>query len=145
MHSRGLYVQTENESSIDILMVTPEGKETWIFKVDPVKDLMAAIEIDYSEYCRRITQLHNLPLFQEKLDIAMWEYEELVNTVKKMVFFCVKGADAVYEHRICGDGKTPADECDLRKLGECLIGLPFGDRQPRHAEDLSKCLLRKKK
>ena len=46
MHSRGLYVQTENESSIDILMVTPEGKETWIVKVDPVKDLMAAIEID---------------------------------------------------------------------------------------------------
>ena len=27
MHSRGLYVQTENESAIDILMATPEGKE----------------------------------------------------------------------------------------------------------------------
>ena len=84
MHSRGLYVQTENESTIDILMVTPEGKEMWISKVDPVKDLMAVIEIDYSEYRRRITQLHNLPLFQEKLDIAMWEYEELVNSVKRI-------------------------------------------------------------
>lgn len=84
MHSRGLYVQTENESTIDILMVTPDGKEKWISNVNPVKDLMAVIEIDYSEYRRRITQLHNLPLFQEKLDIAMWEYEELVNTVKKI-------------------------------------------------------------
>lgn len=84
MHSRGLYVQAENESAIDILMVTPEGKEKWISNVNPVKDLMAVIEIDYSEYRRRITQLHNLPLFQEKLDIAMREYEELVNTVKKI-------------------------------------------------------------
>ena len=63
MHSRGLYVQTESESAIDILMVTPKGKEKRISNVDPVKDLMAAIEIDYSEYRRRITQLHNLPLF----------------------------------------------------------------------------------
>jgi len=84
MHSRGLYVQTENESTIDILMVTPEGKEKRITNVDPVKDLMAAIEIDYAEYRRRIMQLHNLPLFQEKLDIAMWEYEELVNSVRKI-------------------------------------------------------------
>ena len=84
MHNRGLYVQTENETAIDILMVTPDGKEKWIFNVDPVKDLMATIEIDYSAYWKRVTQLHNLPLFQEKLDIAMWEYEELVNTVKKI-------------------------------------------------------------
>ena len=84
MHSRGLYVQTENESAIDILMVTPDGKEKWISNVDPVKDLMAAIEIDYSEYRRRIMQLHNLPLFQEKLDIAMREYEELVNSARKI-------------------------------------------------------------
>ena len=27
MHSRGLYIQTENESTIDIMMVTPDGKE----------------------------------------------------------------------------------------------------------------------
>ena len=49
MHSRGLYVQTENETAIDILMVTPDGKEKWIANVDSVKDLMAAIEIDYAE------------------------------------------------------------------------------------------------
>ena len=37
-------------------MVTPEGKEKRISNVDPVKDLMAVIEIDYSEYRRRIMQ-----------------------------------------------------------------------------------------
>ena len=84
MHSRGLYVQTENETAIDILMVTPEGKEKWIANVDPVKDLMEVIEIDYSAYRKRIMRLHDLPLFQEKLDIAMWEYEELVNSVRKI-------------------------------------------------------------
>ena len=71
MHGRGLYVQTENESTIDILMVTPEGNEKWIFNVDPINDLMETIEIDYSEYRRRISQLHDLPLFQVKLDIAV--------------------------------------------------------------------------
>lgn len=84
MHSRGLYLQTENESTIDILMVTPEGKEKWISSIDPVKDLLAAIEIDYAEYRRRIIQLQNLPLFQEKLDIKFSEYEELLNTARKI-------------------------------------------------------------
>jgi hypothetical protein len=84
MHSRGLYVQTENESTIDILMVTPEGKEMWISNIDPINDLIATIEIDYSEYRRRIFQLHDLPLFQEKLDIAVSEYEELVNCARKI-------------------------------------------------------------
>lgn len=84
MHSRGLYLQTENESTIDILMVTPDGKEKRISSIDPVKDLMTAIEIDYTDYRRRIIQLQNLPLFQEKLDIKFSEYEELVNTARKI-------------------------------------------------------------
>lgn len=84
MHGRGLYVQTENESTIDILMVTPEGKEKKISEIVPAQDLLNAVEIDYSAYRKRITQLQNLPPFQEKLDIAMSEYEELVNTAKKI-------------------------------------------------------------
>ena len=84
MHSRGLYVQTENESTMDILMVTPEGKKKRITNVDPVRDLIKVVEIDYSIYRKRVMQLQNLPLFQEKLDIAMSEYEELVNTAKRI-------------------------------------------------------------
>lgn len=85
MHGRGLYVQTENEFIIDIfLMVAPDGKEKRIPSVDPVKDLMTAIEIDYTAYRKRITQLQNLPLFQDKLDIKLSEYEELVNTEKRI-------------------------------------------------------------
>ncbi len=84
MHSRGLYVQAENENAIDILMVTPEGKEKKISGIVPAQDLLNAVEMDYSAYRKRVTQLQNLPLFQEKLDIAMSEYEELVNTAKKI-------------------------------------------------------------
>ena len=84
MYGRGLYVQTENESAIDILMVTPEGKEKKISEIVPTQDLLNAVEIDYSAYRKRITQLQNLPLFQEKLDIAKSEYEELANTAKKI-------------------------------------------------------------
>lgn len=84
MHSRGVYVQTENESTIDILMVTPDGKEKRIPNINPARDLMATIEIDYSMYRKRIMQLQNLPLFKEKLDIAISGYEELVNSAKKI-------------------------------------------------------------
>ncbi len=84
MHRRGLYVQTEDESTIDILMVTPDGKEKRISSIIPAKDLMAAIEIDYSAYRKRVMQLQDLPLFQEKLDIAVSEYEELVNSAREI-------------------------------------------------------------
>lgn len=84
MHGRGLYVQTEKETTIDILMVTPEGKKKKISKIVPAQDLLNAVEIDYSAYRKRVTQLQNLPLFQEKLDIAMSEYEEFVNTAKRI-------------------------------------------------------------
>ncbi len=84
MHGRGLYVQMENETTIDILMVTPEGKEKKISEIVPAQDLLNAVEMDYSVYRKRITQLQDLPLFQEKLDIAMAEYEELVNAAKKI-------------------------------------------------------------
>lgn len=65
-------------------MVTPDGKEKRISSTDPVKDLMTAIEINYTDYRRRIIQLQNLPLFQEKLEIKFSEYEELVNTARKI-------------------------------------------------------------
>lgn len=84
MHSRGLYVQTENETTINILMVTPDGKEKELANIIPAQDLLRVVEIDYSIYRKRVMQLQNLPLFQEKLDIAMSEYEELVNTARRI-------------------------------------------------------------
>lgn len=78
MHSRGLYVQTENEATIDILMVTPDGKEKRIPSVDPVKALMAAIETDYSAYRKEVERLWELPLFDEKIDFSETEYADFV-------------------------------------------------------------------
>ena len=69
MHSRGLYVQTENELVIDILMVTQAGKEERISNINPSRDLIAAMEMDYSLYRGEVVELYNLPLFEPKLDI----------------------------------------------------------------------------
>ena len=80
MHNRGLYVQTENESTIDILMVSPDGKEETISNINPSRDLIAAMEMDYSLYRGEVVELYNLPLFAPKLDIDYREYLELVRT-----------------------------------------------------------------
>lgn len=80
MHNRGLYVQTENESTIDILMVTPDGKEERISNINPSRDLITAMEMDYILYRGEVTELYNLPLFEPKLDIDYREYIELVRT-----------------------------------------------------------------
>ena len=80
MHSRGLYVQTENELVIDILMVTQDGKEERISNINPSRDLIAAMEMDYSLYRGEVVELYNLPLFEPKLDIDYREYLELVKT-----------------------------------------------------------------
>ena len=80
MHSRGLYVQTENELVIDILMVSPDGKEERISNINPSRDLIAAMEMDYSLYRGEVVELYNLPLFAPKLDIDYREYRELVRT-----------------------------------------------------------------
>lgn len=78
MRNRGLYVQTENEVTIDILMITPDGKEKRIHSIDPVTDLMAAIEIDYSAYRKEVERLWELPLFDEKIEFTETEYAEFV-------------------------------------------------------------------
>ena len=80
MHSRGLYIQTENESTIDIMMVTPDGKEERISNINPSRDLIATMEMDYSLYRGEVVELYNLPLFEPKLDIDYREYLELVRT-----------------------------------------------------------------
>ncbi len=80
MHNRGLYVQTENESVIDILMVTSDGEEERIPNINPSRDLIASMEMDYSLYRGEVTELYNLPLFEPKLDIDYREYLELVRT-----------------------------------------------------------------
>ena len=50
MQSPGLYVQTENETVMDILMIDHQMNQQVLAAVSPIEDLVSAVEMAYSEY-----------------------------------------------------------------------------------------------
>lgn len=79
MHSRGLYLQTEDESTVEILMEDIEGKENKTEPVSPSDDLVRVLEYDYSEYRSGIRKLRNEhPLLEESLDVSILDYEDFL-------------------------------------------------------------------
>lgn len=86
MRSPGLYIQTEDESVIEIHMVDRKRKERVLPAVSPIEDLLSALETDYSEYRKLYRRLYDEhPLFDEKFDISYLEYTDLVEQAKKCV------------------------------------------------------------
>lgn len=86
MKRPGLYVQTENENQIDILMIDSKMNQTILPGVSPIEDLVSAVETDYSEYRKHYRKLYDEhPLFDEKFDISYLEYIDLVEQAKKCV------------------------------------------------------------
>ena len=86
MRSPGLYIQTENETVIDILMIDSQRSERILPAVSPIDDLVSAVETDYSEYRKLFRWLYDEhPLFDEKFDISYLEYIDLVEQAKKCV------------------------------------------------------------
>lgn len=86
MQSPGLYVQTENETVMDILMIDHQMNQQVLAAVSPIEDLVSAVEMDYSEYRKYYKKLYDEhPLFDEKFDISYLEYIDLVKQAKKCV------------------------------------------------------------
>ena len=86
MQSPGLYVQTENETVMDILMIDHQMNQQVLAAVSPIEDLVSAVEMDYSEYRKHYKKLYDEhPLFDEKFDISYLEYIDLVEQAKKCV------------------------------------------------------------
>lgn len=86
MQSPGLYVQTENETVMDILMIDHQMNQQVLAAVSPIEDLVSAVEMDYSEYRKRYKKLYDEhPLFDEKFDISYLEYIDLVEQAKRCV------------------------------------------------------------
>ena len=86
MQSPGLYVQTENETVMDILMIAHQMNQQVLAAVSPIEDLVSAVEMDYSEYRKHYKKLYDEhPLFDEKFDISYLEYIDLVEQAKKCV------------------------------------------------------------
>ena len=86
MQSPGLYVQTENETVMDVLMIDHQMNQQVLAAVSPIEDLVSAVEMDYSEYRKHYKKLYDEhPLFDEKFDISYLEYIDLVEQAKKCV------------------------------------------------------------
>ena len=86
MRSPGLYIQTANETVMDILMINSQRSEQILPAVSPIEDLVNAVETDYSEYRKHYKKLYDEhPLFDEKFDISYLEYIDLVEQAKKCV------------------------------------------------------------
>lgn len=86
MRSPGLYIQTENETVMDILMINSQRSEQILPAVSPIEDLVSAVETDYSECRKHYKKLYDEhPLFDEKFDISYLEYMDLVEQAKKSV------------------------------------------------------------
>lgn len=86
MRSPGLYIQTENENVIDILMINSQLAEQILPAVSPIEDLVNTVETDYSEYRKLYKWLYDEhPLFDEKFDISYLEYIDLVERAKQCV------------------------------------------------------------
>lgn len=80
MHGRGLYLQTEDESMVEILMVDIEGRENKTEPVSPSDDLVRVLEYDYSEYRSGIRKLRDEhPLLEERLDVSILDYEDFLS------------------------------------------------------------------
>lgn len=95
MHSRGLYLQTEDESMVEILMVDIEGKENKTEPVSPSDDLVRVLEYDYSEYRREIRKLRDEhPLLEESSDVSSLDYEDFLEAAFELPER-IKGFDPV--------------------------------------------------
>ena len=74
----GLWIETEDDGKICIVMSGAYGLETHLPFVTPAEDLVAAVEMDYTAYRREIQRLYERhPLFEAKLDISVSELEDL--------------------------------------------------------------------
>jgi len=93
MHSRGLYLQTEDESTVEILMVDIEGRENKTDPVSPSDDRIRVLEYDYSEYRSGIRKLRDEhPLLEESMDVSSLDYEDFL-TVAFELPELIKGFD----------------------------------------------------
>jgi len=81
MRRPGLYAEIDGEDSITVVMVDHSSGERRLATVSPIDDLIAALDLDYSQYRAEVKRLYDYPLFAEKLDVSEAELEELTADV----------------------------------------------------------------
>lgn len=74
----GLWAEVGADGKICVLMVGWDGQEERSPLIDPAEELIAASELDYTAYRRKIQCLYDgHPLFEERLDIPESDLEDL--------------------------------------------------------------------
>lgn len=73
----GIYLVTEYDGKCQIILCDGLGQEQILPLTSPVDSLLEVLEYDYREYRKEVEQLYQHPLFEEKLDIAYADLEDL--------------------------------------------------------------------
>ncbi len=81
MKRPGLYAKLSGEDTLSVTMISGSLEERTLPAVSPIDDLLAALDIDYSQYRRDVQCLYEHPLFAEALEISEDTLAELVADV----------------------------------------------------------------
>ncbi len=84
MHSRGFYVQTENEKTIDVFMVTAERKEKKMLEIDPSLDLIDVLDYNYGSYRDAVECLRDYQLVTKQRDVHMDVFDHFMEDAYKL-------------------------------------------------------------
>lgn len=76
--AEGIYLVTEYDGKCQIILCDGLGQEQILPLTSPVDSLLEVLEYDYSEYRKEVERLYEHPLFEEKLDVAYADLEDLV-------------------------------------------------------------------
>ena len=80
-----LLIEEEENGKFAVLLHHSDGTEERLPAATPAADLIAATEIDYTDYRREIKRLWDEhPLFEERIDVSVSDFYDLVSKVRSL-------------------------------------------------------------
>ena len=80
-----LLIEEEENGKFAVLLHHSDGTEERLPAATPATDLIAATEIDYTDYRREIKRLWDEhPLFEEQIDVSVSDFYDLVSKVRSL-------------------------------------------------------------
>ena len=80
-----LLIEEEENGKFAVVLHHSDGTEERLPAATPAADLIAATEIDYTDYRREIKRLWDEhPLFEERIDVSVSDFYDLVSKVRSL-------------------------------------------------------------
>ena len=80
-----LLIEEEENGKFAVVLHHSDGTEERLPAATPAADLIAATEIDYTDYRREIKRLWDEhPLFEERIDVSVSDFYDLVCKVRSL-------------------------------------------------------------